>query len=452
MPPPVPAYASLWVRQEVDTSGAGVDADAAAAAAAAGLSLDLKLDSTLGALFVGVLVSVLLFGLLMNQIYVYTRRFARDTKTVKGLVAGVWLCELAHVICISHMLYTLVITNFAHPERLGTLPDSLGASTVFNGIVASVVQGFFAYRIYRLSKSLLIPLLSWTLSLLFFIGNISLFVLGLESDPAKKWAWLLDTTWSLAAANDLLIAVTLVVLLLLIAGTVETGLLTSAAAILNLVCFVAMKNNLVWIAWYMITARLYSNSFLASLNSRESLRKMNDRQLTPRTRTHTHTRSPSMQKCDCDCHGPAQPGLDFSPFKFDAGNGNGNGRNRKQMGGKNIQVQTYDRDERDLDGYEGVRYLSMTSAYPSLTDNHAQSIGIPTPIRSTTSGGGGEPPLSAVPLAHTHTPSYPPSPAVFPLYAGQNSTDRDRDCQRPRPSRGEPGAATGISQSGAYAY
>ncbi|CAK5261810.1 unnamed protein product [Mycena citricolor] len=53
--------------------------------------------------------------------------------------------------------------------------------------------------------------------------------------------------------------------------TMETGLLTSAAGLVNLICFVTMKENFIWLACYVVAARLYSNSLLASLNSRVAL-------------------------------------------------------------------------------------------------------------------------------------------------------------------------------------
>ncbi|KAJ7065449.1 hypothetical protein C8F01DRAFT_1125650 [Mycena amicta] len=283
------------------------------------LFLSFVPNSTLGALLVGVLVSTMLFGLLSHQVYIYVSRFPNDAVKVKGLVAVVWLCELAHVICISHTLYILTISDYGRPERIHSLPLSIDASTVFNAIVAVCVQGFFSYRIYRLSKGLLIPFLSWTLSFLFLVATLTVFGICLTLVPfatfEQRWGWLLDTMWSLAAANDLLIAVTLAVHFWawrreepshqtialvdkLIAWTIETGIVTSAAAILNLICFIVMKTNFIWIAWYVITARLYSNSFLASLNSRETLRMMTD---MPQQRQWM-TRTPSHNlECRCTC-------------------------------------------------------------------------------------------------------------------------------------------------------
>jgi hypothetical protein len=43
---------------------------------------------------------------------------------------------LAHTICIAISLYTMVITNYGHPERLLVLPNSLLASTFIGSLVS----------------------------------------------------------------------------------------------------------------------------------------------------------------------------------------------------------------------------------------------------------------------------------------------------------------------------
>ncbi|KAJ7114070.1 hypothetical protein C8R44DRAFT_230567 [Mycena epipterygia] len=257
-------------------------------------SHSFDVDSTLGALQIGVLVSCVLFGVTTTQTYTYYGRFPKDSRKMKTLVAFVWLCELAHIICIAQTLYVLTISDFAHPDRLSTMAEALGVSTLFNAIVTACVQGFFSFRIFRLSKMLYIPCLTGILSLFYFGMTLVLFSFG-QTNPFTivevRWGWLLISLWSVAAANDVIIAMALVFWLCrrrdsshritvalidkLITWTIETGVVSSAAAFLNLAFFVTMKENFIWIAFYVVTTRLYSNSFLASLNSRATLRTIN---------------------------------------------------------------------------------------------------------------------------------------------------------------------------------
>jgi hypothetical protein len=76
------------------------------------------------------------------------------------------------------------------------------------------VQGFFAARIYTLSKKLLIPVLIWVLGFLRFVGTIGMLVTALDSDSAAtyvaRWEWIFTSDFSLGVANDVIITATLV--------------------------------------------------------------------------------------------------------------------------------------------------------------------------------------------------------------------------------------------------
>ncbi|KAF8189502.1 hypothetical protein K438DRAFT_1971617 [Mycena galopus ATCC 62051] len=85
--------------------------------------------------------------------------------------------------------------------------------------------------------------------------------------------------WSISVVSDVMITTTLVLALRgqrsrtprktaaledkLIFWTIETGVLTSVSNILMLVFFVTMRDNFVWMAFFAITTRLFSNFLLA---------------------------------------------------------------------------------------------------------------------------------------------------------------------------------------------
>ncbi|KAJ7932878.1 hypothetical protein B0H13DRAFT_771497 [Mycena leptocephala] len=254
--------------------------------------------TTIGAFQIGVLVSYVLFGVTTTQTYIYYSRFPNDSPQLRALVAFVWICELGHTLCMGHALYVYTIIDYTRPERLlGPSPKSLETGILFGSMLATCVQGFFSYRIYAFSKKLYIPILCCTMSLMRQIGGIAIFVAALHPEPlakyAERWEWLLTSFWSISIANDLTITAALVGLLFrqrtnahkrtlvlmmdkLIVWTIETGMMTSASGIVALSCFLWRKDNFIWIAVFVITSRLYSNSLLASLNSRETLRAMNE--------------------------------------------------------------------------------------------------------------------------------------------------------------------------------
>ncbi|KAF7323547.1 hypothetical protein MKEN_00574800 [Mycena kentingensis (nom. inval.)] len=108
--------------------------------------------TTLGALFLGVVVSCILYGVTNTQTYIYLCRFPQDKPAIKATVAAIWAMETAHVICVIHAVYVWTISAYGHPEALlGRAPASLITSFLLHYLIGVVVQIFFSIRIYRLS-------------------------------------------------------------------------------------------------------------------------------------------------------------------------------------------------------------------------------------------------------------------------------------------------------------
>ncbi|KAJ7867151.1 hypothetical protein B0H13DRAFT_1897672 [Mycena leptocephala] len=251
-------------------------------------AVSLNLNTTLGAFQIGVLVSYVLFGVTTTQTYIYYSRFPDDSSS------RFWICEVGHTLCIGHSLYVYTISDYAHPERvLGVAPKSLETTSIFSGVIAACgtlfskhatsVQGFFSFRIYAFSKKLYIPFLSWMMSVLRLLGCTVLFVggLGMKSIDGYvvQWEWLASFVWSISTANDVMITATLVVLLSnqrdnvhtrtaalvekLILWSIETGMLTSSPSATSIATLACGKYEL-------------NQAFISSLNSRATLRAMND--------------------------------------------------------------------------------------------------------------------------------------------------------------------------------
>ncbi|KAJ6484006.1 hypothetical protein C8R45DRAFT_1214890 [Mycena sanguinolenta] len=256
----------------------------------------VDVSPTLGALELGVLLSYLLFGVTTTQLYVYYTRFPDDPWKLKLLVAFVWACEATHSACVAHALYLYTILNYGNPKSLiQALPFTFDTAVLFASIITAFVQGFFAYRIYILGKRrIMAPAIFWAISTFRLIACLGIFGTGVRMTSLvtyeAEFGWLMNTVWGIGAANDIGITVSLVYLLYtqrneirtktvplvdkLIVWTIETGMMTSAWALLTLIFFAAMGHNFVWLAIYIIGARVFSNSLLASLNGRSTLRAM----------------------------------------------------------------------------------------------------------------------------------------------------------------------------------
>ncbi|KAF7342358.1 hypothetical protein MVEN_01824400 [Mycena venus] len=204
-------------------------------------------DSTLGAFQIGVLVSYALFGVTTTQMYIYYSRFPDDSRKLKALVAFVWVCEVGHTFCVGHLLYTITILDYGHPERVfGTISQSLSVASLLAGIIAVCVHAFLSFRIYVLTKR---PITIWVTSLrATSLGNF-----------VGQWGWLLTSNWSISVATDFAITATLVVVLQdhrshaqktaaiidkIIGWTIAEGRLSSSvASIAMLASFISMKGN-----------------------------------------------------------------------------------------------------------------------------------------------------------------------------------------------------------------
>ncbi|KAJ7445325.1 hypothetical protein FB451DRAFT_1433435 [Mycena latifolia] len=234
---------------------------------------------------------------------------------------------MGHVISIGHSIYTVSVSDYGPPERLLRAPDSMAVALLFSGFLVAcgrfldhsqfnlcqlsylAVQGFFAARIYRLSHAWFMPCLCGVLSFLRLLGCTFLFVCPIRMTSTMgwetQWSWLLKSIWAVSSSNDIILAVALthalwkqralsesrrtialvdkvmkwtlgkqklsksrcIIELRLIAIFSVTGLVV-------LITIVTMKNKYIWVAWYLVTAKLYSNALFATLNSRATLRTM----------------------------------------------------------------------------------------------------------------------------------------------------------------------------------
>ncbi|KAL0960625.1 hypothetical protein HGRIS_005656 [Hohenbuehelia grisea] len=107
-------------------------------------------------------------------------------------------------------------------------------------------------------------------------------------DQFPKLIWVTSVGLGSAAACDIIIAMSLCFYLTrsrtgfkrtdslittLIAYSLTTGLITSVIASVAVITFAIMPTNFIWLSFFWILGKCYVNSFLAALNSRDSLRE-----------------------------------------------------------------------------------------------------------------------------------------------------------------------------------
>ncbi|KAG2004218.1 hypothetical protein CC2G_002797 [Coprinopsis cinerea AmutBmut pab1-1] len=253
----------------------------------------INLHDSVGALQLGSLFAVFLFGVVTLQSHLYYQQFRNDKIHLKALVALVWILELGHTFCIAAEIYKATIIHYGRPDKLFPFPY-LGASTAVGGSIAFLAHTFFSSRVWKVLPKPwnFIGVFCFVLALARFIGSA---LLGSKAVKAtvlehyrRDWGWLIVTLLMGGAAIDIIIAGSMLSYLhsqrekvfarsvrlidRLVQYTICTSLVPSLSAVIMVICFHVKPTAMIWIAVYICLAKLYSNCILASLNSRADLR------------------------------------------------------------------------------------------------------------------------------------------------------------------------------------
>ncbi|KAK0459422.1 uncharacterized protein EV420DRAFT_1678180 [Desarmillaria tabescens] len=243
------------------------------------------IDSTFGALFIGMVLAAVLWGVSCVQTWYYFDNYRHDSIFLKGVVFLTWLSDTIHQVLITHVLYYYTISHFGDTDALENIVWTLYVEVVFNAITGFLVQSFFAYRIWTCFPE---KLRSPVCHRAFDIGRS-----GDLSSICRRWRTpsyvyrpqkLKPLSMSinvLAAAGDVLISVAICFFL----NNAKSGFAWSNNVInrlVHLICSItfgfndmiilALPNTLVYFAFYFMIGRFYVNSLLATLNSRKSMR------------------------------------------------------------------------------------------------------------------------------------------------------------------------------------
>ncbi|THV06296.1 hypothetical protein K435DRAFT_789450 [Dendrothele bispora CBS 962.96] len=249
------------------------------------------MDNTMGIALVRVVVAASLLGIGWLQAFYYYINYRGDPKYLRYGVLFAVVFDTIHQALITHTVYVYLVTNYNNNRFLGECVWSLLAEVLFNGFSAFIVQSFLATRVWHLSKNIY---LTGTVMALVLgeLGCITIFgVIGLVKihtfDDLKELQALSISVNALAAIGDVLIACSLSIFLQksktgfkrsdtmlqrLILFAVHTGSVTTVFAIASLVSITVAPNTFCYIFFFFCIGRLYTNSFLATLNARRAIR------------------------------------------------------------------------------------------------------------------------------------------------------------------------------------
>ncbi|KAJ3731017.1 hypothetical protein DFJ43DRAFT_442804 [Lentinula guzmanii] len=251
------------------------------------------MNSTYGSAFVGLIVSATLYGATILQVYLYYRNYPKDARFLKVLVFTLCIFDTMQLVLCVTALYWYLITNYNNPSVLDQLTWSMELQTDCNGVIALLVECFFARRVWLMSSNMYLVTIIVILAAIHFVLGIVFTVDSFRLVTNTEFGnlivrWVTSAGIGSAAAADVIIAGALCFYLsksrtgfkktdslisTLIVYSLTTGLITSLIGVVIVVTFATMPNDYIWLAFFWIDGKCYVNSCLAALNSRESLRE-----------------------------------------------------------------------------------------------------------------------------------------------------------------------------------
>ncbi|KAI0321918.1 hypothetical protein OF83DRAFT_1280079 [Amylostereum chailletii] len=244
-----------------------------------------------GPVFIGALFSWLLLGISVVQLYIYHISFPHDRKGIQFLVYVVFALDIFLTVVAAAMGWHVLCAGWGRTTNLVRPGWTFAAIGAGDGITATLVQAFYAWRIYVLKKWRVLPILVVMIALAQLGSTLSIAAgIATLQDIAGLLPYFPRTTIWLGggALADILIAASMVYLLFsakknshalkssdrvinrLIQLSIETGIITAASAIIELGLFLgpATKNTNLHLFFSLILGKIYSNTMMTSLNSR----------------------------------------------------------------------------------------------------------------------------------------------------------------------------------------
>ncbi|KAF8507785.1 hypothetical protein JB92DRAFT_2957604 [Gautieria morchelliformis] len=249
------------------------------------------LQSIIGPLFIGLLLSVGFQGILGAQGYWYCKTYGnKDSLIFRNFVFGLCALELLHTIVSAHAGYWYLIKNFNQPTAIDHLVWSILVELALTVIITFIGRAFWIRRLHILSHR------NWRLTLVTSIFSGAQLGLGIgevyEGIRQPSFSTILDGKFTIIAQmlsadlGDLIISLSLCYYLnasrsgvqstemlidRLIVFVVTRGILASGTGFVQLITFVIWPNTFIFGAFHLIASKLYTNAFLATLNAREHI-------------------------------------------------------------------------------------------------------------------------------------------------------------------------------------
>ncbi|KAF9033288.1 hypothetical protein BDZ89DRAFT_1063024 [Hymenopellis radicata] len=249
-----------------------------------------------GPMMIGLMFNFILLGVVMTQAYIYMITYSkRDKSWMQSFVFIIVVANIVNSVFIAVDLYNALINNFNNTAYLAKATWLFATDPALTGIIAAAVQLFFAWRVKVLTSNWSLTTIVCLLALTGAVGGIVTAV-EIKTTPSfvdfQKFQTVVIIWLVASCLGDLAITCILVWYLRkhktgfqgsdelvdrIIRMTVQTGLITSICAIVDLILFLANPTGLHLIFNFPL-CKLYTNTLLSSLNSRSGWAYSNSKQ------------------------------------------------------------------------------------------------------------------------------------------------------------------------------
>ncbi|KAJ3559461.1 hypothetical protein NM688_g334 [Phlebia brevispora] len=240
---------------------------------------------TYGPIFVGVVLNILLYGIMITQTFLYFTVYKKDKIWMKLFVASLFICDTLNTCFDITFLYEPLVNQFGNDDALASATWVFATDPAMTAIIALLVQSFFAWRVKVLTNNMIVTCVVVFCSICQCCGGLGTAIaVGIvpRFTEFHKFEVIVVVWLAFSAVTDTLITLALVwhlrrhktgfsstddVVNKIIRLTVQTGMITAVCAIVDLIAFLATPTG-IHLIFNLPLSKLYTNSLMSSLNSR----------------------------------------------------------------------------------------------------------------------------------------------------------------------------------------
>ncbi|SJL12918.1 uncharacterized protein ARMOST_16351 [Armillaria ostoyae] len=198
----------------------------------------------------------------------YYLAFPNDRRFTKYLVYGIYVTEFVQTTLVAHDMFATYGYGFGDIDGLAKMKFHWLTIPIMSAVVACVGQVFYAYRIFILSKSRIIPIFIVCVSL---TSSVAAMITGIYAFQAGNIYKLNNRKTYIAAGlmrSNTSFRRTRMLVTKLIRLTIETGSVTAVVALLSFILFITFPHQSFYPTPALLMPKLYANTVYMVLNSR----------------------------------------------------------------------------------------------------------------------------------------------------------------------------------------